>query len=249
MLLLVDCGNTRIKWGWGRGNQIDVGEPFPTGGEKLDEHLNRSWQSLSRPQAVWAASVACPEIAHSLETWVMNHWGLMIHWAQAEACGFGVINGYEQPEKLGVDRWLSLIAVRQSQDLPSIVVSCGTALTLDVLDTQGRHLGGVIAPGLGLMKRSLVQETHGINVIEDEAGDFFLGRTTAAGIARGSLYAAVGLIEKILHEATKLLNSRLILFLSGGDAEWLAAHLKFNYRLRPHLVLEGLMILGQAEYT
>jgi type III pantothenate kinase len=243
--LLVDIGNTRVKWGLGKGGRIEAGEPFSSDPAVLGSHLDRCWSAMGRPDSVWVSNVAGAETADRLANWVAAAWGLSVRFVKPEAQGCGIRNGYEQPEKLGVDRWVSLIALGNRHPLPACAVGCGTALTLDVLDAGGRHLGGLIAPGLNLMKRALLRETHGIREIEGGI-PALLGRTTAAGVEGGSLYACTGLIEKVVREASERLDAELHLVLSGGDAETLAAHLGIPCRVAPHLVLEGLLIMGNC---
>jgi acetyl-CoA C-acetyltransferase len=95
----------------------------------------------------------------------------------------GVINRYQQPERLGADRWAALIAARHRQAGPQLVVSAGTALTADMLDAQGVFLGGIIAPGLRLMQQSLAAGTAGLPLSPGQYAEW--PRDTAEAIATG----------------------------------------------------------------
>jgi type III pantothenate kinase len=244
--LLVDIGNSRVKWAWAEGESWVSGLPFPSERSGLERELDRHWGGLAGPAAVQVSNVLGSEFANVLAAWVARRWGCPIHYARSLAEGYGVVNGYARPERLGVDRWVALVGLRQMSGLPACVADCGTALTFDVLDGTGRHRGGLIAPGLGLMRRALALETHGVPAVEGEARDF-PGRDTAAGVSGGVLLAGAGLIEKALRNTEALLGSRPILVLTGGDAETLGRCLAVPYRPAPELVLRGLLTIAETE--
>jgi type III pantothenate kinase len=153
-----------------------------------------------------------------------------------QAQAFGVVNAYQQPERLGVDRWLSLVAVWQQYQVSACIVDCGTAITVDLLDAHGRHQGGLISPGLMLMKESLGQGTAALSV-SDASHVFGLADSTEAAIYSGTLMAAIGLIEHVLAKHP----SGIRLILTGGDAELIAGQLDAVSTVDPDLVLRGLL--------
>jgi type III pantothenate kinase len=241
-LLLVDIGNSRVKWGRACGEKMTVGEAFPSQPDGLEPCLDRHWGRLAAPRAVYASSVGATEAAARLSAWVARRWAVPLRFAAAEARGYGVVNGYQRPAQLGVDRWLGLVALRSDYGLPSCLVDCGTALTLDALDAEGRHLGGLIAPGLALMKRALFRETQGIREEEGIAASLGLGRDTASCVESGVLLACAGLVEKAYGELTGRLGVPPVLALSGGGGAALGHALAVPYRLAPDLVLRGLLL-------
>jgi type III pantothenate kinase len=245
-LILADLGNSRVKWGRAEQGRLLPGEAFPTDGAMLADQLDRRWSILEPPEAVYAANVAGADMAERLADWVDARWGVPLRFARAEAECCGVVNGYEDPKQLGVDRWVGLIALKQHYSLPACLVDCGTALTFDVLDAGGRHLGGWIAPGPALMKRALLRETRGIGAVEGGAGEW-LGRNTAAGVAGGVLRACAGLVEKSLRETTDKLECRLTLVLTGGDGEAVGRCLDTPYRFDGDLILKGLLTLAEND--
>lgn len=249
-LLLVDVGNSRVKWAWaGEDGGFRAGPAFPSAAMGLEAGLDRHWGSLDAPAAVYASNVAGAEAAERIIAWVAHRWHSPVYFVRSEAQGYGVVNGYEQPECLGVDRWVGLIALRHGYALPACLVDCGTALTLDLLDEDGRHLGGLIAPGPALMKRALFQETWGVRP-EGAARAGLLGRDTAACVDGGVMRACAGLVEKTLGEPVLSSLSRPpTLVLSGGDGEILGQSLGLPYRLAPDLVLLGLLIIATTEPT
>ncbi len=198
--LLIDIGNSRVKWAFARGSRIESGEPFLTRPHEVHNDFLRFWSHEPAPRQVMVANVAGAEIAAELEAWTLQRWRLAPGFAQSQAQAYGVSNGYESPEKLGVDRWVALVGARQIFKDPVCIADCGTAITLDVMDGRGRHLGGLIAPGLSLIRHALTQGTRGLKGVALQRPDE-LARETAAAIAGGALSAAAGLIERTWRKA------------------------------------------------
>lgn len=244
-VLIVDIGNTRLKWRCVEQGEWATGGAFATD-DAIKAGFDAEWSNLPAPEAVYVSNVAGAGIAATLEAWVASHWRVPVHFARSEALAFGVANGYEQPERLGVDRWVALIAARHHYRLPVCVVDVGTALTVDVLDREGRHLGGLIAPGPALMKRALSLETRGVRAVSGEAADW-LGRNTADGVEIGTLRACAGLVETVWRDGAKWLGRAPSVVVSGGAGEAIARLLTMPYRLDSDLVLRGLLILADGD--
>jgi type III pantothenate kinase len=139
-----------------------------------------------------------------------------------------------------VDRWLALIAVRQKTNTPICVVDCGTAITVDVLDADGKHQGGLICAGLTLMKTALAFNTADLP-LTDSPHHIGLAIGTEAAIYNGTLFAACGLVERVIQD----LPTNTALFLTGGDAPIIAEQLARPLTLETDLVLQGLVITLQ----
>ena len=236
MNLLVDIGNTRLKWGIATGSQIITGQSFVN--ERLKRHeLVEAWKDIASPTRLAVSCVSAKQLFELVQSVALELWsGVEIIPVKSQAQAFGVINAYEQPEKLGVDRWLSLVAVRHQYNGAACVVDCGTAITVDVIDANGHHLGGLISPGLSLMKKSLVQGTEALQFSETKHSSG-LANFTEAAIFSGTLSAAVGLIELVLSKQPK--NMQLIL--TGGDAQLIGEQLDSMSIIDPDLVLRGLL--------
>lgn len=151
MILLLDVGNTRVKWAW--LEHLDVA---PAGAVAHDA-TRRSWQREieadgHRPRRIVVASVAGPAFAAALTLWSRDHYRIEPELLAARAEQCGVRNAYARPAALGVDRWLALIGAWRNRALPTLVVSSGTALTVDALDGGGQHRGGLIVPGVQMMR-------------------------------------------------------------------------------------------------
>jgi len=236
MNLLIDMGNTRLKWGITTGGQIITGQSL------LNTRINRHelielWKGIRPPRRLAVSCVSANRLLELVQSVAFELWlDVDVILVKPQAQAFGVINAYQQPEKLGVDRWLSLVAVWQQYHQPACIVDCGTAITVDLIDADGRHQGGLISPGLTLMKKSLGQGTEALPVSEASYA-FGLANFTEAAIYSGTLTAAIGLIEHVLAKHPE--NTQLIL--TGGDAELIAGQLGVASTVDPDVVLRGLL--------
>jgi type III pantothenate kinase len=236
--LLVDMGNTRLKWATGNEEQLITGEPL-LNSELTEQALLKLWQPLTIPTQLFIACVTANQAMELVLAVALSLWSdIKIVRVNSQTQGFGIINAYSQPEKLGVDRWLALIAARNFYATPACVVDCGTAMTVDLMDAEGRHLGGFIGTGLALMKKSLA---HGTDALPFSEVHYPLtpAKFTEAAIHSGTLLAAVGLIEQVFIRQKQPFN----LILTGGDAELIAPHLSMTAIIDPDLVLRGLACL------
>jgi type III pantothenate kinase len=243
MFLLLDIGNTRIKWGVAEGGQIASGEPFPSRLDTLEECLWQAFGPLPAPRAVIACNVAGDQVAKGIDRWLGRRWPLALEVVQPVAEGYGIKNAYSRPERLGADRWVSLIALRRHYRLPACVADCGTAVTVDVLGENGEHRGGVIAPGLFLMRQALLKNT-GVTEMGERYGKL-LGQDTGAGVQSGTLNAVAGLIERVVKGCSGQSEVPPTLLLTGGDAATLAPQLSMSCHIVPDLVLRGLLITAE----
>lgn len=245
-MLLIDAGNSRIKWGWVEGSAILATAAAAREGDGLPEAMLAAW-SERHPQRVIVSNVAGPRFAETLRAWCSQRWAIRPEFAAPQRCGYGVDTRYSEPGRLGVDRWLALIAVRDMA--PVVVVDCGTAVTLDYLDPSGSHRGGVILPGLRLMQESLYRRAPGIrresNGRGPGAGEL-LGIDTVECIEHGSRNAVVGGIEQTVAQWRRAFG-RFRLVICGGDAPVIQSLSKEEYHSEPHLVLRGLQIIANSK--
>lgn len=243
MKLLIDIGNSRVKWARSEPGQCVFGGAFATDAFSLVDACERQMAELARPEAVLASNVAGERVGEVLTGWMSARWGVPVRFVRSEASALGVVNAYVNPAQLGVDRWLGLIGAWRIRRDACCIVSAGTALTVDLLDAEGRHRGGVIGPGLAMMRTALASlEALGGAA---ESGDGFFCNSTGLALSSGILHSAVGLIRESLGRAAALLGAEPELVLSGGDAETLRPHIEAPVRLVPHLVLEGLHALAE----
>jgi type III pantothenate kinase len=247
MRLLIDIGNTRIKWSTCMDGVLDApGEVLHRSDpdRAVVEFLDKI---VTRPAQVLAANVAGEAKGDLIAAAVRARWDLSVDFAVTQSAAGPLTNGYEDYRQMGVDRWLAILAAFDSYRRAVCVVDAGTAVTIDQVDDTGTHLGGVIVPGLDLMWRSLVRETGDIGRLADidvgvaRTEGLVTGRTTAAGINGGSLAAICGLIEHCADQLGRDCGD-CVLVVTGGDAEHIIPHVRTNLDHRPSLVLEGLAI-------
>ncbi|MGK0674617.1 MAG: type III pantothenate kinase [Halothiobacillaceae bacterium] len=247
MRLVIDVGNTRVKWMFGQGEVRAVAHR----GRDLRALLRRSWAGQPRPEAVYVASVAGEAVGEAIRRAARDCWpgvSLTFLVSRAECCGVRV--AYAQPERFGVDRLAALVAAHAgAEGCPVVVVDAGTAVTVDALDAQGRHLGGVIMPGLRLLFEGLQVGTAAVRAgsvspVLDSGG--ILQSGTEAGVAVGVRCMFVGGALRVIDAALGEAGAKARVYLTGGDATMLAQALGRGYLLRPDLVLAGIALMAQA---
>ena len=242
--LLLDVGNSRIKWG-----VLDDGEIRRTGHISQQKIQDTGLQVLTtklprRVEDVFVSNVAGTSFATRLSGVVGMHCECDVHFARSEKRGWGLQNSYSQPRRMGVDRWVAMVGAWAEIQGSCLVVDVGTAVTLDAIDGSGVHLGGQIMPGIGTMVNALSSTTSDIPLVRPSpvrkgADMQMFARTTAAAVREGTLNAVGGAVER----ATRTLRSkgyRPTIILTGGDASRILSALSDVPKHRPHLVLQGL---------
>ena len=241
--LLIDAGNTNLKWSWLDGGVISAPGAASHRFSDVGAIAQRHWGDRDPPARVLAANVAGPEIEGALEAWVYRAWRLVPEFVRSVREGCGVTNAYDDPAQLGVDRWLTLVAVRRRGAGAACIVDSGTATTVDVIDGRGVHLGGLILPGADLMRDALLGGTR-IPRVEAVGETGFWGTGTAEAVASAARQATAGLVERAMVRATRDLRERPRLILTGGGAEELAALLEQPHEILSGLVMDGLRVLA-----
>ncbi len=247
MKLLVDLGNTCLKWATLTQNKLGPQQRVFYQKNNIQACLSQYWQNLPCPEyGIWLSNVAGPQPLEMMQTWVKKQWGVKLTVVETMATACGVTNGYINPKQLGVDRWLAILAAYHLIKGNLCIVDCGTAVTLDVVAETGLHLGGLIMPGMKTMHESLLKATqingidkiNGIekfNVVEKQ----HLAYDTQSGIILGTLYAVVGWIEYIMNCIEKP-GQKLILIVTGGNVPELLPYFSKQNVYIPDLVLQGL---------
>lgn len=246
--LLVDLGNSSLQWGTVEGDALNQVDRFSHDNKPLEAQLNKAWGQFEAPKTVWLATVANQKLQEDLKCWVDRYWSIPLHIMQTEKSNRGVICAYARPGDLGVDRWAAIIAAYHHQPQGACVVDCGTAITLDAVCGDGRHLGGYILPGFKLMEQSLLAGTSIGNVTDDgEKGEW--GTSTTSCIAMGVRKSVVSLVESSIErlQAAGVCDPALIL--TGGTAKEIAALIEIDHEIREQLVLEGLFLYARGRNT
>lgn len=234
MILLIDAGNTRVKWGFfADGAWLHEGALEH---ERIDG-LRAVVEAHAGIQRVFGSNVAGAEVASRIAAALSGHVPEP-EWLQSSAQACGVRNAYDNPAQLGTDRWAAMIGAHALHAGPSLVVNAGTATTADLLAADGRFQGGVILPGEYLMRRSLARNTAQLPFAE---GRFTNGpRNTADAIVSGCLNAQAGAVERMFRQIAH--EPGALCLLSGGGADALSALLEIPFRRVDNLVLKGLAV-------
>ncbi|HLT91775.1 MAG TPA: type III pantothenate kinase [Woeseiaceae bacterium] len=249
--LLFDIGNTRVKWAvldrgrLGKVGSIGHEQLRESGFGALTAHLPRDVDT------VLASNTAGQTFATRLSGIIGIHCDREVHFARAERRGFGVTNGYRNPRRMGVDRWVAMVGAKAEFGGALCVVDAGTAVTIDALDRDGLHLGGLILPGLRLMREALHVNTSDLPPAKRIGGGSTDGMelfatTTDAALDKGAMAAVCGAIERAVARM-RAAGHRPKLVLTGGDASRIVRQLEGEVLHRPNLVLQGLARMVQGD--
>ncbi len=238
MVLAIDAGNSRIKWGAHDGARWITRAWVETA---RVAQLQTALAALPALQAIVVSNVAGAALQRELA--VVLPASPAPRWIRSARMQCGVRNGYDQPAQLGCDRWAALIGAYALHGGPAIVVCAGTALTADALTDDGVFVGGIIIPGAELMRNALAGNTA---ALELQAGTFsFFPGTTGAAIASGTINALCGAVERLARFVEETGQARPACVLSGGGAALIEPHLNLEVRAVDNLVLEGLLRIAR----
>lgn len=249
--LLFDIGNTRVKWAL-----LEKGRLSKTGSITHEKLQGSGFAALTanlprEVDTVLATNTAGHTFATRLSGVIGIHCHCDVHFARSERQAFGVTNGYRNPRRMGVDRWVAMIGARAEFRSALCVVDAGTAVTIDALDREGVHLGGLIVPGLRVMREALHVNTSDLPAAKRVGasraeGMALFATTTDAALDKGAMAAVCGAVERAV---SRMRGSgyRPKLVLTGGDASRILKHLDGDVLHRPNLVLQGLAFMVQSD--
>jgi type III pantothenate kinase len=246
MMLLVDLGNSRVKWAAWRDGRLGEQHAAAYAGWSVED-----WQRtlFAEPgvEKVVAARVGGGPDAAALDAAARNVTGRPVKFVATTAEAGGVRNAYPEPGLLGVDRWLAVIGAYHRVGGACCVADVGTAATLDGVDADGRHLGGFIVPGPDLMMRALWRGTADLathTATSGAAAGAPFADNTRDAIERGCRLAVAALVDRSVKEMTRRLGAEPRLLLTGGAASEVASLLEASAEPVPDLVLQGLAIVA-----
>ena len=238
--LLIDQGNTRLKWVLAVDGKIDKNS---AGQGDLEAFMQTCLQDASiLPASVSISSVASKEEARVLAGFCESRWGLKAQLLESTEQRGGVRNAYREPKMLGVDRWLAIVGAVARYGKPVVIWDLGTATTLDAVDQTGQHLGGMIYPGPATMLDSLSRDTKLMVPPNLDTSAVTLGRSTAACISNGVYAAQVGALNQYLRNISEEMGEEPLLVVTGGAASWIVPLLDFEYIHDPWLVFRGMLV-------
>lgn len=246
MKLLVDVGNSRIKWKYGETAAV---------ADSL-EQLDAQWQGLDKRgiQRAIGGCVRGKALARQIDELALTRFKIRVDWQAAEPEACGVTNAYANPQDLGIDRWAALIAAHaRYTDQPCIVVDAGTAITVDMLEASGMHRGGVILPGAGSLFDTLTraeqlfpdssQNLHALaNTVQP------LTNNTRDALLAGIIFMVQGGVKTVIEQQAEQIKAKievLPILITGGDSIMLKLDSLQTVQV-PDLVLEGLSLLAES---
>jgi type III pantothenate kinase len=244
-LLAIDVGNTRLKWAFYEGREMRAHANLLTADAADVQTLAREWQTLNPTEAI-VSNVVGAAVAEAIKIALAKK-NIEPRFISSAPSQCGVTNNYENPHQLGTDRWAALIGAHQtSPGSAKIVVMAGTALTIDALSADGHFLGGIIVPGLGVMRQALHLRTA---QLPNEIGQFEIFPTnTLNAIASGAIDACVGAISRIRTRLIEISAIEPTVIASGGALSLLAPHAPFPLTIHENLVLEGLTHIAHESH-
>ncbi len=237
-MILLDAGNSRLKAQYRENGALQAS--FTTRyGERWPQQLD-AWLKPFDGETAAYCSVLDAERQARLEAVLGGHFGTAAERFVSESAALGVSNGYSDAGRLGDDRWMALLAAAEIADGDAIVIDAGSAITLDLLRADGRHLGGAILPGLATSPERFREIFAYI--------DFEHPEIAAVDRPGGSTEAAIQLdygrssLERLPELVNRWRDAYLpdaILLLTGGDAQRVQRLLELPARQLPDLVLRG----------
>lgn len=247
IVLCIDVGNTRLKWAVYKLADMSILQQSVVSdlSELSFADLNSCFAAME-PKPVWVSLVSSDDVKQCLSDWFEKEWKLSVNFIEAENQSYAHLNGYKVTADLGVDRWLAMIAGQEYFKNNFCVIDAGTAITIDVVDCGGEHIGGMIMPGKQLMLTSLTDGAARIDVSRGNASE--LADNTADGVFSGVEACLIGGIEKVLSNIRKK-HKNIKFIITGGDAEFLKQSLDSEIKLEKNLVLQGVGLIAHNAYA
>ena len=242
-MLTVDIGNTSIKWAvW---NGAHISRAGSSEYSKQDpENVFAMWNDMQPEKRVMVACVAGESVEHALSNWLQAHWSVVPDFLRSTAKRGGVTSAYADPSQYGVDRWAALLAAHSLYDDPVCIIDAGTAITVDLLDAEGRHRGGRILPGLRMMREALLMGTAGIRQADGEPVAF--ASNTEDAVSSGTLHMLQAALIEICSSARQCLGNNMKIIITGGMSEQIMSLPGMPEMLHePDLVMKGLYVAAE----
>lgn len=239
--LQLDVGNSSAKW-----RLVTNGRATATGKYLAGDEASRQllFDCAAQVGQIWISSVAAPAAEAELAAMVRNHWGVEPWFARTQARSGNLVNSYDDPGRMGVDRWLVMLAASQRISGRACVVDAGSALTIDIVDASGRHEGGYIIPGPALMERALLLDTDRVRFEEEVDYDLTPGSSTAGAVRHGIALAQAGAVALAVDRCG---NEPMELLFCGGGGEHLLQLVGRGGTYAPDLVFDGLELMAALE--
>jgi type III pantothenate kinase len=247
MILVIDVGNTRLKWAWLTNTGLSDQQAVVHRDTKPGVWTAALFNTGQRPTRVLVSNVAGPDMAKALIRLTKKTFKLDVEFVTAAPEFHGLTNGYLDPTLLGADRWLALIGGWTKAKSALCVVDAGTAVKVDSVDANGQHLGGLIAPGIHMMREALMNKTSDIAKAAFQSSPSLAGvlaNNTIAAVSRGAVFALAGMADRAAEVIEHNTGTAPKLLITGGDASIIAGAMRSHGETVPDLVLQGLAVIA-----
>lgn len=247
MILVIDVGNTRLKWGWLDGTRLSEQQAVVHREVRPEVWSQEIFQAVHHPQRVLISNVAGDAMATTLHELTHSTYGVTPEFIIPTRSFHELTNGYLNPALLGPDRWLAVIGAWNLAHTSLCVVDAGTAVKVDSVNAHGQHLGGLIVPGIHLMRESLLTKTGGVahamtNSTPSMAG--ILADNTISAVSRGAVVAAAAMADRAAQLVEQSTGEHPQLFITGGDAALIFESMQTCGVIVPDLVLQGIAVIA-----
>jgi type III pantothenate kinase len=247
MILVIDVGNTRLKWAWLTSTGLSDQQAIVHRDAKPGIWTAALFESGQKPTRVLISNVAGPVMAKTLTKLAKKVFRVNAEFIMAAPEYHGLVNGYLEPKLLGVDRWLALIGAWTRARSALCVVDAGTAVKVDSVDAGGQHLGGLIVPGIYMMREVLMSKTGDILRAAEHSTPSLAGilaNNTIGAISRGAVFALAGMADRASEVIEQSTGAKPRLFITGGDAGMITGTMRSKGEIVPDLVLQGLAVIA-----
>ena len=247
MILVIDVGNTRLKWAWLTPTGLSDQQAIVHRDAEAAVWTTPLFEGSQRPSRILASNVAGPAMAKTLTQLAKKVFKVDVEFVQAAPAFQGLTNGYLDPTLLGADRWLALIGGWTLAKSALCVVDAGTAVKVDSVDASGRHLGGLIAPGIHMMREVLMNKTSDIAKAAAQSTPSLAGvlaNNTVSAVSRGAIFALAGMADRAAEVIEQSTGVTPKLFITGGDAGMITGTMRSRGEIVPDLVLQGLAVVA-----
>jgi type III pantothenate kinase len=247
MILVIDVGNTRLKWAWLTSTGLSDQQAVVHRDAKPGLWTSALFESGQKPKRVLVSNVAGPVMAKTLSRLTKKVFRVNVEFITAAPEFHGLTNGYLDPKLLGADRWLGLIGAWTKARSALCVVDAGTAVKVDSVDASGQHLGGLIVPGIHMMREVLMSRTSDIAKAAEHSTPSLAGilaNNTIGAVSRGAVFALAGMADRAAEVIEQSTGVKPKLFITGGDAGMITGTMRSQGEIVPDLVLQGLAVIA-----
>ena len=247
MILVIDVGNTRLKWAWLTSTGLSDQQAVVHRDAKPGIWTGAVFEPGQRPSRMLVSNVAGPRMAKTLARLAKKVFRVEAEFITAAQEFQGLTNGYLAPSLLGPDRWLALIGAWTRARSALCVVDAGTAVKVDSVDADGLHQGGLIAPGIHMMREALMNKTSDIAKAAMHSTPSLAGvlaNNTIGAVSRGAVFALAGMADRVADVVEQSTGTKPKLFITGGDAGMITGTMRSHGEIVPDLVLQGLAVIA-----